>query len=405
MGEQAGGFSDRLLFACVFFCFAATLNTQTFGLLLTRVAANTGMSIAGMGGLRTLENAATIVVAVLIAPRVDRYPRRLPLSIGFCSAIAASLILWKFPTTLGVGIYLVLNGTAVMLCVSTALSIPGDYLRGRQLTRAMGFMIAGFSLTEILFLPLAGTVADRYGWRAGFLLTSVLLVVGLLLALSVAPGRSSVHHAVSAADLRRGYRQFLENRQLLIMLGAALMRFALYGAMVTFLSSALITRFGLSVSSVGVIFAAVGAMSFSGSVLSGYLMHSGRYRLVLIDGGLILAVLIFAGLALNPGVAVTIGLIFFVMFGLSIQENASTLAVLHLSGDSRGAAMSLNELSAAAGALTGIALGSIGIKWAGVTGLGLVLTILCLLGSAGTWFVLRRSDDPAATLLDDLTAT
>lgn len=405
MGGQPDSVPRRLLFATVFFCFAATLNTQTFGLLLARAAADTGMSIAGMGGLRTLENVATIGVALALAPRVDRYPRRWPLSIGFCCAIVASLVLWAFPTPLGVSIYFMLNGTAVMLCISTALAIPGDYLRGRQLTRAMGFMIAGFSLSEILFLPLVGRVADSHGWRAGFILTSVVLSIGFVLALVVVPTRSPRHTLVTVAGKHWGYGQFLENRRLLIMLGSALLRFAQYGAIVTFLSSALIARFGLSVSTIGILFSAVGAMSFGGSVLSGYLMPSGRYRLALVEGGLIVSILIFSSLALNPGLIATIIVIFLVMFGLAIQENASTVAVLQLSGDARGAAMSLNELSAAAGALTGIALGSVGIALAGIRGLGLGLTLLAVMGSIGTWVVLRKPVQPDFGVVDDRPTT
>ncbi len=391
-GERPVDFPRRLLFACVFFCFAATVNTQTFGLLLARVASDNGISIASMGGLRTLENVASIVVALLIAPHVDRFPRRWPLVVGFVTAILGSLILWSSPTVPGTAAYLLLNGTAVMLCVSTALAIPGDYLSGPQLSRVMGFMIAGFSLSEILFLPLAGRMADRFGWRSDFLLTSIVLLAGAFLALSIAPGRTVIHHSIGVASLRAGYRQFLENRPLLILLASALMRFAQYAAVVTFLSAVLITRFGLAVSSIGLIFSVVGVMSFSGSVVSGFVVHAGRFRIALVEGGLILAILVFFGLVINPGVLATIILIVLVMFGLAVQENASTLAVLNLSGELRGAAMSLNELSAASGALSGIGLGSIGLEFAGVTGLGIVITMLAVIGSIGTWFALRRSE-------------
>ncbi len=398
IGERMIGFPRRLLFACVFFCFAATLNTQTFGLLLSRVASDTGISIAAMGGLRTLENVASIIVAILIAPHVDRFPRRWPLSIGFFAAILASLILWTYPTVPGTAAYLLLNGTAVMLCISTALAIPGDYLSGPQLSRTMGFMIAGFSLSEILFLPLAGGLADRFGWRSGFLLAAIVLFAGLVLALTVVPGRSSAHHAGGAVGLWSRYRQFLVNRPLLILLASALTRFAQYAAIVTFLSAVLITRFGLAVSGIGLIFSVVGVMSFSGSIVSGFVVHSGRFRTALVEGGLVLAILVFFGLVFNPGALATVVLILFAMFGLALQENASTLAVLDLSRETRGAAMSLNELSAASGALSGIGLGSIGLELAGVTGLGIVITMLGVIGSIGSWFALRRSEDPSPQL-------
>lgn len=390
--EPAGRLPRRLLFACVFFCFAATLNTQTFGLLLTRIASDTRMSIPAIGGLRTLENVATIVVAVLVAPHADRYPRRLPLATGFVCAIVAALTICAFPTSAGVAVYLMLNGAAVLLCISTTLAIPGDFLTDRGLHRAMGFMIAGFSLSEIVFLPVAGSVATRFGWRSGFLLTSAVLVGALLLALLLAPRSVSSRRRSDDISVKHRYRRFAANNPLMVMLGSAVTRFAQYTAIATFLAAILVTRFDLRIAAIGAIFSLVGATSFSGSAVSGFLVGRERFRLALTEVGLIIALLIVSAFAANPGVVATIALTGFVMFGLSLQENVSTLAVLDLSQEGPGAATSLNELSAAAGALTGIGLGSIGLAVAGVTGFGAVMAVLALLGSIGSRAALRRGD-------------
>ena len=389
-GRRAG---NLLLVACVFFCLTATVNTQTFGLLLARVAGSTGLSIAAMGGLRTLENVATIVVAILLAPHVDRYPRRLPMLAGFACGIAAALTLWTFPTARGAAVYFLLNGTAVMLTISTALAIPADFLSGRELNRAMGFMIAGFALSEVLVLPVAGLVAETYGWRASFLLSSSLLLVGLLVALIVLPASPRGPQRDAGVTYGADYRRFVGNRRLMGLLLSAMLRFAQYAAVTTFLSTLLILRFGLRVSSIGEIFALVGVMSFSGSAMSGFVLHSGRFWLALVVGGVTVAILTFTSVALNPGLIATIVLVLVVMFGLALQENASTLAVLEFSQEARGAATALNELSAAAGALLGIGLGSIGLEIAGIPGLGVTLSVLGLMGAMATRIALRDRSD------------
>jgi len=345
--------------------------------------------VAVMGGLRTLENVATIIVAVALAPHVDRYPRRLPLLAGFACGIAGAVTLWAFPTTLGATVYFLLNGTAVMLTVSTTLAIPADYLSGRELSRAMGFMIAGFALSEILFLPVAGQVAEIYGWRASFLLTSSLLFVALLVALMILPGSAPKDDEATRMPVGGDYRRFVRNRPLLMLLLSATLRFAQYGALTTFLSTMLILRFGLRVSTIGEIFAFVGIMSFSGSAMSGFVLHSGRFWLALVVGGMIVAALMFSSVTLNPGLIATVVLILVAMYTLALQENASTLAVLELSREARGAATALNELSAASGALIGIGLGSLGLELAGIRGLGITLTTLALLGALITRFALR----------------
>ncbi len=398
--DAAGGLPRSLLAACVFFSFAATVNTQTFGLLLVRVADSTGLSVAAMGGLRTLENVASIAVALLLAPIVDRYPRRWPLAAGLALGAIAALIIWAMPTPLGVAIYLLCNGSAVMLAISTAFAIPPDFVTGRGLSRATGFMIAGFALSEIIFLPVAGRVADQFGWRAAFLVTSAVITAGLMVALALAPGQRP-HADVRAIGPRSRYRAFFANRQLLLMLASALIRFAQFGAITVFLSAILVGRFGLSLSVVGLVFSIAGAAAFSGSALSGFLLHQHHVRQTLVEGGLVIGSMLLLALVFTLPVLPTVGLIVATMFGLALQENASTLTVLELSPDARGAAMSLNELSAAAGALTGIGLGSIGFDVAGPRGLGAVLVGLALMGAAGSWRVLRRQRDRLPVPLSD----
>lgn len=377
----------RLIFACVFFCFTATVNTQTFGLLLARVAGSTGLSVAATGGLRMLENVATIVIAVLLSPHVDRFPRRWPLAAGLGCGFAAALTLFAFPTAIGAAIYFWLNGMGVMLAISTATAIPSDFVSGPRLTRAMGFMIAGFSLSEVLFLPVAGRVADRYGWRSAFLLTAAILLIGAVVALIVVPGRPTARREENSLTGR--YGDLLANRKLLAMLASALLRYAQYGAIGTFLSAVLIARFGISVSSIGAIFSLLGLMAFAGSASSGFFLHAGRLRLALVETGLAIGMLAGGALSLDVPLGVVITLVALIMFGLAVQENASTVAVMELSPEARGAAMSLNELSAAAGTLTGIGLGSLAIALVGTRGLGAVVMCLALGGAIVTWRVLR----------------
>ncbi len=394
------GLPGRLLAACVFFSFAATINTQTFGLLLVRVADSTGLSVAAVGGMRTLENAASIAVALLLAPVVDRYPRRWPLAAGLSLGVVAALILWAMPTTLGVAAYLLCNGAAVMLAISTTFAIPPDFTRGRALSRATGFLIAGFALSEIVFLPVAGRVADQFGWRSTFVLTSMVITTGLVVALMLAPNERVGSHTATL-DLRSRYREFFANRQLLLMLGSALIRFAQYGAITVFLSAILVDRFGLSVTTIGLVFSIAGTASFTGSAVSGFLLHDQRIRLALVEGGLVVALMLLLALVFALPALPTIGLIVAAMFGLALQENASTLTVLDLSPQARGAAMSLNELSAAAGALSGIGLGSIGFEIAGARGVGTVLVALALMGAAGSWRVLQRRRHQLSAAISD----
>jgi len=384
-----------LLAAFLFFSFTATINTQTFGLLLERAAQGLDVSVATLGGLRTLENLASIVVAFAVAPIMDRYPRKVPLIAGFVLAGLAALILTLDHTVRGAVLYFIFNGAAVMLAVSIVLTAPGDLLSGRALSRMMGLMIGAFAFTPIFFLPIAGIVSDWAGWRAGFILTTCLALVAVGIALRFVPnfGQGS---GSSEGYLSR-YRSLLDNHELLLMLCASLARFALFNALFTFLSASLIERYDLSVSLIGLVFSAVGLMLFTGSTTSGFLLQrlgSGR---ALVEGGALLTVGFGLAFVADPGVVATVCLVLALVFVLGVQENAATLIVLKLGASARGAAMSWNELSAATGSMVGIGLASLGLSLAGVTGFGLVMVGLAAAGTIGIRLVLRRAGPILAT--------
>jgi L-rhamnose mutarotase len=66
---------------------------------------------------------------------------------------------------------------------------------------------------------------------------------------------------------------------------------------------------------------------------------------------------------------------------LAAQENTGTIAVLRLSPDARGAAMSWNELAAGIGSFLGIGTGSIGLALGGISGLGIALVMIAVAGT------------------------
>src|SRR5690606_3297498 len=64
---------------------------------------------------------------------------------------------------------------------------------------------------------------------------------------------------------------------------------------------------------------------------------------------------------------------------LPVQENGALGLILRGAGEVRGAAVSLNELGAGLGGITGAALGGLAIRCAGYPGLGIFLGIIALL--------------------------
>lgn len=66
----------RILFTVCLLALASVSNTNSFGLVFARVAEGLDIDVASLGGLRTIENGASIVAALIVAPLIDRFPRK-----------------------------------------------------------------------------------------------------------------------------------------------------------------------------------------------------------------------------------------------------------------------------------------------------------------------------------------
>lgn len=368
-----------MIAACIL-AVAATSNTNSFGLLLARAADGLDLSIAALGGLRTLENAASIVVAILIAPMIDRFPRKYVMLLGYGAATTASLTLVLVNTPVGAIAYFVLNGASIMLIFGSLTAMPSDFVTGRTLSRIMGIIIGCVAFTSVIIAPIVGNVSERMSWEAGMLVSSGVTGTAFLVTLIAVP-TYHVESTPAAAGVLQRYRVILGQTPLLLMLANNLFRFAQLGSMMTFTSTILLTRFDMPLGRIGLVFAAIGAVFFVFSAGGGMYLHILKTRRVLIQGSLIVASLMTGVLIVEAPLYLTIPGIIFIIGIIAGQINTGTIAVLRLSPWARGAAMAWNELAAATGSLMGIGIGSIGLALAGVTGLGMVLVCVAVLGA------------------------
>lgn len=388
----------RILFAAFLMAIAANSNTNSFGLVFAPAADGLGLSVAALGGIRTLENAASIVVALLVAPLVDRFPRKYVLLAGFGSATTASLTLVISGSAAGAIVFFILNGASVILIFGALTAMPSDFETGRRLNRIMGLILGFVAFTSILISPTVGAVSDRLDWQAGMLVSTGVTTLAFLATLLLVPGyRSEQQQNSETESFVQRYRTILAQRPLLLMLGNNLLRFAQLLTMLTFASTVLIQRYDLSLGRIGLVFPAMGIAFFLSSFGSGMLLHLIKTRRVLVWGGAASAGLFVIVLILQVPIVVMLPCLVLLIGLLAAQIQTGTIAVLRLSPWARGAAMSWNELAAGAGSLLGIGLGSTGLAVAGISGLGVVMFTIAasgaLVGYVALWYAGYRDED------------
>jgi predicted MFS family arabinose efflux permease len=380
----------RLLVTVCILALAAVSNSNSFGLVFARAAEGLGIGVASLGGLRTIENGASIVAALIVAPLIDRYPRKWLLLSGYGMATISVYVLVLLDSVIGTVIFFALNGAAMMQIFGSLMAMPSDYVEGRQLNRLMGLIIGCIAFTSILVAPVVGNVADAYGWHAGMLVSSAVTGIAFVLTLLIVPTYRLPSPPESTEGILQRYRIILDRKPLLIMLGSNLLRFAQLAAILTFLSTVMIQRYDLSLSAIGLIFSGVGVMFFLSSLLSGMLLHWLRTFRILVWGGCVAVALLAVMLIGELPLRLMIPSVFIFIVVIAAQENTGTIAALRLAGHARGAAMSWNELAAGAGALIGIGFGSIGLATGDIRGLGIALTsvaaVATIVSFLALWF-------------------
>ncbi len=380
-----------LLVVCLL-ALASVSNTNSFGVVFVPAAEGIGLDVAALGGLRTIENLSSIIAALIVAPLIDRFPRKWILLSGFGCGLVGVVILIALNNVPGTIIFFVLNGAAMMQIFGSLLAIPSDYIGGRQLNRLMGLIIGSIAFASILVAPAVGNVAERLGWQAGMMVAAGVTLVAFLLSALVVPNYRLPKSADSDLGFIQRYKAILGRKPLLIMLASNLLRFAQLAAILTFLSTVMIQRYDLSLGVIGFIMSGVGVMFFLSSVLSGVLLHWLKTFRILVWGGVIAVILLALMLINELPLVLMIPAVFVFQIVIAAQESTGTIAVIRLAGHSRGAAMSWNELAGGTGALVGIGSGSIGLALGGVTGLGIALTSVAFLATIVSFIALYVSD-------------
>jgi predicted MFS family arabinose efflux permease len=163
----------------------------------------------------------------------------------------------------------------------------------------------------------------------------------------------------------------------------------LFASVLTYAGAFLIDVHDVSVARAGIYFS-LGALAFLlASVTSGRAIARIGPRHTLLTGGLLTAGLVGTALASGARLVVVGLCLLAAIWLMGLIENASTGLLLRLAPDDRGAAMSLNELMAAAGSLLGIGVGAAALRLSGYAGVGGLLLVAGVAAALATHAALR----------------
>jgi predicted MFS family arabinose efflux permease len=280
----------------------------------------------------------------------------------------------------------VLAGALQGLFLAAAFTTATAVVSKDRVGRALAIVIAGFSISTVLGLPLGVLVGSVLGWRGALGMVAGFALLAAGMAIAVVP--SVPGSRVSAAS---GLRHALAPR-VLAMLALSLTLFAAPGAVMSYLVPLLEHVTGVSGPLASMILVAYGIANVAGSFLGGRLADNDAARaLVVVTLGLATSAAVLLLMRTQPQVAVA-AILAWALFASSAPASVQH-RTMSLAGPAGGLVASLPASAASAG----IALGSTasGIAYSAAGAPAVVVTGMIIALSAFAMAVATRRLRPS----------
>ncbi|WP_326810745.1 MFS transporter [Streptomyces scopuliridis] len=317
--------------------------------LLPEMAADLHVSTSHAGLLITAFAVGMIVGGPTMALATLRLPQRHTL-IGALAVFALGHVVAALTTSFSV----VLAARVVTALATGAFWAVGFVIATtaagpRSATRAVGVMMGGLTLANVIGVPIGSFVGQHTGWRGPFWALAVLaalaaVFVGRFLPRVEQPSEVSVRAEVRA--LRQG-RLWLALAAAVLIMGGVL-------ATYTYITPLLTDRAGIAASAVPLVLIAFGVGALAGTAIGGWLGDH-RPMATTITAAAATALILLAMIPGSNSPVAAVALVFgMALTGFTVNPVVTSLAV-RFAGD----APTLTSALTTSGYNTGIAVGSL----------------------------------------------
>lgn len=193
--------------------FTTALNVTLLSPLLVDIARSFDVSEAAAGQLATLTAASSGLMAITVAPWLDRYPRRVWLRLECALLVIGTLLSALAPSFAWMFVGRVLAGIGGAVIGANCLAACGDlYPDKGQRNRAIGLINSAFTLGAVVGLPIVTVTADLTDWRLAIALPAPLAVLVFIGATRL-PATTIPRSGSLWATWRSGYGRVFASRE------------------------------------------------------------------------------------------------------------------------------------------------------------------------------------------------
>jgi len=382
-----------LLAAACLGMFAASASGTTRAPFLIDMARDLGTSVALVANLMALTSIAWGAASLMAGAGSDRWGRRPfliggPLGLAVCMVLVsragsyAEAALWSTFAGGCAGAF-----TGVLMAEASARTVD------RQRGRALGWVMAGQSLTLLVGVPASAAIGTLIGWRGVNVCVAALAVLAAL-GLFVTTLRP-VDGPRKAGTKPPSLRAALSPRVLnLLAMGVA--ERICYGLTAVYFATFLQSTYALSLGEVAVPLALFALGNIGGTILGGQLADRLRDRMLTFAAAMLVSgVVALALFGWQAGLVPTLVLGFLYVLVNAIARPSLMAAMANVPDEVRGTVLGLNVTSASFGWLGAASLGGWMMAGVGFAGFGPLTAAVAVLG-AGLALAGRRLANPAS---------
>lgn len=270
--------------------------------LVPTIAQDLGVSLPSAGLLVSLYAVGVAIGAPVLTALTGRWPRKTVLLSLMALFVVGNLFAWQAPSYESLIIARILTGLAHGVFFAIGSTIATNLVSKDKEASAIAIMFTGLTVALVTGVPLGTLIGQNFGWRATFLVVSLLGLIAFIGSALLVPKNLKQS---APAKLREQLQVLMEPRLLLVYLITALGYGGTFTAF-TYLAPILEQVSGFSPNAIALVLLVYGASVAVGNIWGGKLADSkGPIKaLSIIFSALTLVLLAFTFTASNPILAV-----------------------------------------------------------------------------------------------------
>jgi len=360
--------------------FAASSSGTTRAPFLLDMSRDLNTALPLVANLVAMTSIAWGVASLLAGAGSDRFGRRPFLLLGPLGLMLALVGVAQAGSFLTVALWSVAAGGFSGGFTGPVYAEVSARVHAGQRGRALGWVMAGQSLTLLVGVPMAAWIGSFVGWRGVNLCIGVLALAALIGMLITTYGRVSSARAVGSKPASLGT---VMSGPVLRLLTMGVCERVCYGLTAVYFATFLQSTYAISVAAVAIPLALFAAGNILGTIVGGQLADrlSNRLRTfaVAMAGSSGVALLLFGWPA---NLETSVGLGFLYVFVNAVARPSMLAALTDVPEAIRGTVLGLNVTSASFGWLFAASLGGWMMASYGFGGFGPLAALFGLIGAA-----------------------